>query len=92
MNPTKSQVTNLNKLFDRRDQIKAELKTIEDQIKDYFRRLETDEIETNRYKASYKSITSKRFDSKRFKDNNPELHEAYTTESVSSRLTIKEVK
>jgi predicted phage-related endonuclease len=40
----------------------------------------------------WKNFTSKRFDTTRFKNDNPDLYKAYTKESEYRKFTIKEVK
>jgi putative phage-type endonuclease len=45
-----------------------------------------------KYKVSWKSQTTKRLDSKRLKDENPELYAAYSKDSISRPLNIKELK
>jgi predicted phage-related endonuclease len=40
----------------------------------------------------WKNFTSKRFDTTRFKNDNPDVYKAYTKESEYRKFTIKEVK
>src|SRR5690606_10066554 len=78
------------------ESLKAEKKQIEEQIKAYENQLKMTLKDasvgvTNRFKITYKAVTQNRIDSKRLKEEMPEIYEKYTKQSVSRRLTIKEV-
>ena len=84
-----------NTLIEAIESIKTEEKQLEKQRKEYENQLkmtlgEAAEGHSNRFKVSYKTIFSNRFDSKRLKDENPDLYKKYCKESPSRRLTIKE--
>ncbi|MFJ6210561.1 YqaJ viral recombinase family protein [Lysinibacillus sp. NPDC092081] len=84
-----------NTLIEAIESIKVEEKQLEKQRKEYENQLkmtlgEAAEGHSNRFKVSYKTIFSNRFDSKRLKDENPDLYKKYCKESPSRRLTIKE--
>ena len=44
------------------------------------------------YQVKYSSYVTKRFDSKKFKQEHEALYDKYTYESASDRITIKELK
>ena len=44
-----------------------------------------------KYQVKYSSYVTKRFDNKKFKEENEELYNKYTYESPGDRITIKEV-
>lgn len=78
------------------ESIKAEKKQLDEQLKTYENQLkmtleDASEGISQRYKVTYKAITSNRIDSKKLKAEMPEIYEKYTKPSVSRRLTIKEV-
>ena len=78
------------------ESLKADKKQIEEQLKVYENQLKMTLEDasvgvTNRFKVTYKAITTNRIDSKRLKEEHPEIYEKYTKPSVSRRLTIKEV-
>jgi predicted phage-related endonuclease len=47
------------------------------------------EFDGTKHKVSYKISTTERFDSKRFKEEQPEVYKKYIKVSPSSRLTVK---
>lgn len=46
------------------------------------------ELKSDEHKASYKEVTSSRFDSKAFKDDFADIYEAYKKPSTSMRFTF----
>lgn len=84
------------RLIEAIEALKAEKKQIEEQLKTYENQLKMALEDasvgvSNRYKVIYKAITSNRIDSKRLKEEMPDIYEKYTKPSISRRLTIKEV-
>lgn len=84
-----------NTLIEAIESIKAEQKQLEKQRNEYENQLkmtlgEAAEGHSNRFQVSYKTIFSNRFDSKRFKEEKPDLYKKYCKESPSRRLSIKE--
>lgn len=78
------------------ESLKAEKKQIEEQLKTYENQLKMSLEDasigvTNRFKITYKAVTQNRIDSKRLKEEHPEIYEKYLKPSISRRLTIKEV-
>lgn len=78
----------LNAIKDEEKRLKETKLLYENQIK---RALETAaEGHTHSYRVSYKTVVSNRVDTKRLKEEQPEIYERYVKESASRRLTIKE--
>lgn len=78
------------------ESLKNEKKQIEEQLKAYENQLKMTLKDasvglTQRFKVTYKTITQNRIDSKRLKEEHPEIYEKYLKPSISRRLTIKEV-
>lgn len=78
------------------ESLKNEKKQIEEQLKAYENQLKMTLEDasvglTQRFKVTYKTITQNRIDSKRLKEEHPEIYEKYLKPSISRRLTIKEV-
>lgn len=69
-----------------REELEAEITTIEDEIKN---RMGTEEtLLAGSYKVSWTTYTSSRFDSTRFKKDHAELAAAYTKQTTSRRFSI----
>lgn len=68
-------------------EIKSEMKEIENRIKGEMETYERALVGDNT--ITWKSFTTNRFDSKRFKVEQPELYEKYINESVSRRFSVK---
>lgn len=86
-----------NTLIEAIESLKVEEKQLETQRKVYENQLkmtlgEAAEGHSNQFKVTYKTIFSNRFDSKRLKDENPDLYKKYCKESPSRRLLIQEAK
>ncbi|MBE7128126.1 YqaJ viral recombinase family protein [Bacillus mycoides] len=81
-------------LIEARNQIEAELKVLDIQKKEYENKLkamlgEKAKGATENYTVLWKSYSTNRFDSKRFKEEHPDLHKQYTKESNTRRFSIK---
>lgn len=70
------------------EEVQAELDAIGDEIKREMDRRETEEIKTELFTVRYKAVKSSRFDSKRFKADDPEMYSQYMKETVSRRFTV----
>lgn len=85
----------MNTVIEAIESLKAEEKQLETQRKEYENQLkmtleDAAEGHSNRFKVTYKTITSNRIDSKRLKAEQPDLYEKYCNSSLSRRLSIKE--
>ena len=70
------------------DEIAAEIETLQDSIKSEMSARNTDTLTGAGWKVTWKTITSKRFDSAAFKKTHSELYDQYTKESTSRRFTL----
>ncbi|HEB4954402.1 YqaJ viral recombinase family protein [Bacillus thuringiensis] len=81
-------------LIEARDQVEREIKVLKEQKAEYENKIKaklgTNEVGgTENYKVQWKSYTTIRFDSKRFKAEHPDLYEQYAKESISRKFTVK---
>ena len=88
MNITEKVIT-LKELEQFADEIAAEIEGIKDEIKREMESQGTDEMTVGVFKIRWKEVTSKRFDSKRFKAEHEDMYTAYQKESKSKRFTIQ---
>lgn len=78
------------------DALDKELKELKEQIKTALSEKEGDrilsgvEVFGRGYYAIYDFVESSRFDSTRFKKDNPEMYEAYKVTATQERLTVKQ--
>ena len=66
----------------------AEAEALKSQIKAEMMRQELDEMCVGRYVIRWTSVTSNRFDSKKFQDAMPEIYMLYVSETKSRRFSI----
>lgn len=67
------------------DQVKA----LKQEIIDYMKSEDIETLHGIEHKATYKTVTSNRLDTKLLKVDNPEIYDKYTVASVSSRFNFK---
>lgn len=84
-------------LLDAIDTLSVEIKSLETQKKEYENQLKlklatATEGHTNRHLVTFKTITSNRIDSKRLKEEAPEIYEKYTKPSSSRRFNYKKLE
>lgn len=84
-------------LLDAIDSISSEIKALEQQKQEYENRLKlklenATEGHSQRHKVTYKTVVSKRVDSKRLKIEVPDVYEKFIKPSSSRRLTIKKLE
>ncbi len=86
---------NVNEIIAERNALSDQIKQLsemkcekENQIKAMMKESET--ARTDKYIITWKSVVSKRFDTKKFKSDHMDLYKAYTKETSARRLTIKE--
>lgn len=78
------------------DALDKELKDLKEQIKAVLLEKEGDailsgvEVSGKGYYATYDFVESSRFDSTKFKKDNPEMYEAYKVSTTQERLTVKQ--
>ena len=69
-----------------REELDAEIATLEDAIKKEMG--DREQLIAGAFKVTWKSVTSSRFDSARFKKDHAELAEAYTQVTTARRFCI----
>ncbi|MBQ8617039.1 MAG: hypothetical protein IJ418_05940 [Clostridia bacterium] len=69
-----------------REELDAEIATLEDAIKKEMG--DREQLIAGAFKVTWKSVTSSRFDSARFKKDHAELAEAYTKVTTARRFCI----
>lgn len=69
-----------------REELDTELVALEDKIKAYMG--EAEEVTAGAYKATWKTVTSSRFDSTLFKKEKPELAAMYTKTVTVRRFSV----
>ena len=70
------------------DDLKAEISTIEDELKAIMTESGTDEMHVDVFKIRYKEVVSNRFDSSAFKQTYTDLYKQYTKPTVTRRFTV----
>lgn len=79
----------LRELEELEDELKAEIESLRDDIKQEMIRRDTEELKAGQYIIRWTSVLSTRFDTKRFKEVfGDELYKAYTKEVSSKRFSI----
>lgn len=70
------------------EEAKAERERLEAEIKAYMTESGKDVLIGDEHKATYKEVTSNRFDSKAFQADHKDMYEAYKKPSTSMRFTF----
>ena len=83
-----SKVNELRELRRMADELTTEIESIQDAIKAHMTAIDTDTLTGADYKITWKTVTSRRFDSTAFKKAMPELAEHFTKSAVSRRFTV----
>lgn len=84
-------------ILDALEALTEEIKSLETQKKEYENRIKlklesATEAHSPRHKLTYKTVVSNRIDSKKLKEEAPDVYEKYTKPSSSRRLTIKKLE
>ena len=69
-------------------ELEAEAEALTDKIKGAMMEQETEVLQGDGWKASWKNVTSNRFDSKRFKADHADLYGQYSKATVSTRFVL----
>lgn len=86
-NPSmEERVKELQELKHMREELEAEINAIEDEIKQSMGEEET--LLAGAFKVIWKTVTSSRFDSTRFKKDHAELAAAYMKQTTVRRFTV----
>ena len=68
--------------------LQAEAEAIKDSMKAVMIEQATEELEGDGWRATWHNVNNRRFDSKRFKADNPDLYQAYSVSSTGVRFTV----
>ena len=71
-----------------KQELEAEIKSLQDEIKDEMTARDTDEIIAGDYKLRYAVVVTNRFDTSAFKRTHADLYGQYTKETTSKRFSI----
>lgn len=88
MDELERKVSELRELRRMADELAAEIAATEDELKDYMRAFEVDEIHGISFKITWKTVTSSRLDSKALKAAAPELWERFSKTTTSRRFIV----
>lgn len=83
-----AKVQELKELEAMQAEINAEIDSIKDTLKAELTRRKMDEISVGVFKVRYRSVTSKKFDSKAFRELHGDLYNSFVKESKSMRFTV----
>ena len=81
-------IDELKELQKKIDQLTYQLEDIKTEIKSEMDERKVDELVVGPYKISYKEIVSNKFDSKKLKEENEKLYEAYVKVSKYKKLLV----
>lgn len=84
----KNRVIELKELKAFADELAGEITAIEDDIKAEMTARKVEELQVDIFKVRYKTVKSRRFDSKTFRATNEALYDQYSKEVVSKRFTV----
>ncbi|MGX5634452.1 YqaJ viral recombinase family nuclease [Bacillus thuringiensis] len=81
-------------LIEAREQVDREIEVLKEQKAEYENKLKAklgshEKGTTENYTIHWKSYTSNRFDSKKFKTEHPDLYKEYTNETISRKFLVK---
>lgn len=79
----------IRKLQNDMDNIKRELDSLKNEVKEDMAMSGEHKIEAGGCIATYQEVTSKRFNSSLFKAEDKATYDKYVTESTTARLTVK---
>lgn len=69
-------------------ELEAEAEALTDKIKSAMIERGEETLTGDGWKASWKNINSSRFDSKSFKEDYPDVYEAYSKKTTTTRFTV----
>ena len=72
-----------------REEIDAELTTLEDEIKAHMTAADADTLTAGEYKITWKAVTSSRLDTAALKQSMPELVKLYTKTTTARRFLVQ---
>lgn len=87
-NEITTKVRKMKKLQAKADELNAEIKAIQDEIKAEMLAQGTDELRAGEFKIRYAAVTSNRFDTTSFKKLYSELYKQFTKTTTSRRFSV----
>ena len=72
--------------------IESQINDVKEELKQLMTEIGVEELATSNFQMSYKTISSRRFDSSAFQQVHPQLYEAFKRESSYQRFTYKALK
>ena len=88
MKTTIKRVRELKELKALEEELRAEISTIEDELKAIMTENGTDEMQVDIFKLRYKEVKSNSFDSAAFKQMYLDLYKQYSKPTVTRRFTV----
>ena len=85
-----SKCRKLQELKDFETEVKAEIATLENEIKAHMQERDTEELTAGQYIIRWPVVLTSRFDTTAFKRALPDIYKAYTKQTISRRFTISE--
>lgn len=83
-----NRIRRIKELEAQKKELEAEISGLKDEIRRDMAEKQLEEHRTKNFVIRFKEIISRRFDSKAFKQDNPELYQQYLAVGSSMRLTI----
>ncbi len=83
-----TRIQDLQELKRMREELEAEITTMEDTIKAEMTARGTTELVAGAFKARWMPVTSSRFDTTAFKAEHPDLYTGFLKESTTRRFTV----
>ncbi len=90
INELESKCRKLQELKDFETEVKAEIVTVESEIKSLMQEQDTEELTAGQYIVRWATVLTNRFDTTAFKKALPDLYHSYTKQITSRRFTISE--
>lgn len=81
-------VEKLKELEELLEEVKTEVESVRDEIKQEMLTQDTEELEAGQYIIRWTSVLTNRFDTTAFKKVLPDVYKAYTKQITSRRFTI----
>lgn len=83
-----AKVRKLKKLQSKNEELNAEIKAIQNEIKAEMDSRNAEELKAGGYKIRYSAVTSSRFDTAAFKKLHAKMYEKFVKQTTSRRFTI----
>ncbi len=83
-----AKVRRLKNLQAKVEELQSEITAIQDELKAELIAQNTEELKAGAYKIRFTTVTSNRFDSRKFKVTHADLYEQYTKQTTSKRFSV----